>query len=119
MGVSSPCIWDIESFEDELTSCYSPCEVRHFCEVLGVRPSELFEVTTTETAVSASELVDRIHGECRKRSVTLEQFEDAVGWELAGSMEPPERLLEGMSLDGLQWLCRELGIDWRRVILSL
>ena len=24
MGVSSPCIWDIESFEDELASCHSP-----------------------------------------------------------------------------------------------
>jgi hypothetical protein len=119
MGVSSPCIWDIESFEDELASCYSPYEVRHFCEVLGVRPSALFEVTTTEPAVSAKELVDRIHAECRNRSVTLEQFEDAVGWELAGSMERPERLLEGMSLDGLQWLCRELGIDWHRVILGL
>src|SRR6266404_1158391 len=38
MGVSSACIWDIESFEGELASCYSPYEVRHFCEVLGVRP---------------------------------------------------------------------------------
>jgi hypothetical protein len=34
-------------------------------------------------------------------------------------MEPPERLFEEMSIDGLQWLCRELGIDWHRVILSL
>ena len=30
-----------------------------------------------------------------------------------------KRLLEDMSLDGLQWLCRELGIHWHRVILSL
>ena len=60
-----------------------------------------------------------IREECRKRGVTLEQFEDAVGWRLSQCMDPPERLLEDMTLDGLQWLCRELGIDWHRVILSL
>ena len=50
--------------------------------------------------------------------VTLEQFEDAVGWRLSACIEPPERLLEDMTVDGLQWLCRELHIDWRRVFLS-
>lgn len=119
IGVQSPCIWDIESFEHEITSCYSPLEVQRFCKALDASPTELFEVATSEPAVSAKELVERIHTECQKRGVTLEQFEDAVGWRLTQCMNPPERLLEDMSLDGLQWLCRELGIDWRRVILSL
>jgi hypothetical protein len=119
MGISSPSVWDIESFEDELTSCYSPSEVRRFCEAMGTRPRDLFSVSTTEPAVSASELADRIRAECTKRGITLEQFEDAVGWKLSECIEPPERMLEDMSLDGLQWLCRELGIDWHRVILGL
>jgi len=119
IGVQSPCIWDIESFEDEITSCYSPSEVREFCRALGARPAELFDVATIEPAVSAGELVERIHAECQRRGVTLEGFEDVVGWRLGQCMNPPERLLEDMSLDGLQWLCRELGINWHRVILSL
>jgi hypothetical protein len=65
------------------------------------------------------ELVSRIHAECLKRGVTLEEFEDAVGWRLGQCMDPPERLLGDMTLDGLHWLCRELGIHWHRVILSL
>ncbi len=112
-------VWDIEAFEDELTSCYSPAQVRKFCRVLQARPAELVAVNTSEPSVSAQEPVGLIHEECRKRGVTLEQFEDAVGWQLGQCMDPPERLLEGMTLDGLQWLCRELGIDWHRVILSL
>jgi hypothetical protein len=80
MGVSPGCIWEIEDFEDELSCCYSPCQARQFCNVLGAHPSELFGVVTKESAVSAGELVERIHAECRKRNVTLEQFEDAVGW---------------------------------------
>jgi hypothetical protein len=86
---------------------------------MDTRPRELFGVTTTEPAVSAGELADLIRAECGKRGITLEQFEDAVGRRLSECIDPPERMLEDMSLDGLQWLCRELGIHWHRVILGL
>jgi len=95
---------------------YSPTEVRKFCQVLGIHPAELFGEEIPEPAVSADELVKRIHEECRLRGITLEQFEDLVGWYLSRCMEPPEKLLEDLSIDGLQWLCRELRIDWRRAL---
>jgi hypothetical protein len=88
-------------------------------QVLGIHPTELFGVETSATPVPAEELVRLIHEQCRSRNVTLAQFEDAVGWKLVGYIEPPDRLLEDMTIDGLQWLCRELSIDWHRVILSL
>ena len=112
-------VWDIEAAEDELTSCHSPVEVAKFCRILGARPSELFGITTSEPAVSAEELIALIQRECRKRGVPMEQFEDSVGWRLSECMDPPERLFKDMTVDGIQWLCRELGIDWHRVILSL
>jgi len=111
-------VWDIESCEGDLTSCYSPSDVHKFCQVLGIRAVELFTDEIPESVVSADELVQRIHEECRLRGVTLEQFEDAVGWRLSACIEPPARLLEDMTVDGLQWLCRELHIDWHRVLLS-
>ena len=46
----------------------------------------------------------------------VEQFEDAVGWRLSACMDPPEKVVEDLSIDGLQWLCRELRIDWRRAL---
>jgi DNA-binding XRE family transcriptional regulator len=118
-GVNSPSVWDIEGVDCELIECYSPREVQDFCRVLGIRPIELFADSISGPAVSAEELARLIHAECRARGVTLEQFEDAVGWRLSACMEPPEKLLEDMSVDGLQWLCREVRIDWRRVMLSL
>lgn len=117
-GVSDAGVWDIEDFPDDLTCCYSPSDVRKFCRVLGIRPVTLFADEIAEPAVSANDLVRLIHNECRSRGVTLEQFEDAVGWRLSACIEPPELLLEDMTVDGLQWLCRELHIDWRRVLLS-
>lgn len=117
--VSPAGIWDIESHEDELTSCYSPRQLQQLCRVLEIRPVELFGDKVVEPAISVEELALRIHGECRARGVTLEQFEDAVGWRLSACLQPPEKLLEDMTIDGLQWLCRELHVDWRRVLLSL
>src|ERR1041384_2174193 len=105
MCISSRSVWDIESCEDELSECYSPSQVRLFCRALNIRPSELFAVETVEPPVSAAKLVRLIHEQCRSRGVTLEQFEDAVGWRLSACSEPPERLLEVISIDGLQWLC--------------
>jgi len=115
-GVSDAGVWDIEACEGDLTCCYSPRDVQKFCRVLGIRPVELFGEEISESAVSADELARLIHEECRSRGVTLEQFEDAVGWRLSACIEPPERLLEDMTVDGLQWLCRELRIDWRRAL---
>jgi transcriptional regulator with XRE-family HTH domain len=119
MGITSPAVWDIESCEDEISECYSPSQVRQFCRVLGIRPIELFGGEITGSPISAVELVRLIHEQCRSRGVTLEQFEDTVGWRLSACIEPPDHLLEDITIDGLQWLCRELGFDWHRVILGL
>ncbi|HEX3625577.1 MAG TPA: helix-turn-helix transcriptional regulator [Verrucomicrobiae bacterium] len=118
-GVHRLNIWEIEGLDGDLTMCYSPKEIQRFSRILGIRPVELFANSIPEPPVSAEELVRLIHAECRARGVTLEQFEDAVEWRLTDCVEPPEKLLEDMTVDGLQWLCRELRIDWRRVMLSL
>jgi DNA-binding XRE family transcriptional regulator len=115
-GVSSPNVWDIETHEDELTTCYSPNDIRQFCRVLGIQPVELFGEKITEPIVSVDKLVVRIRDECRLRGVTLEEFEDVVGWRLSACIDPPEILLKDLTIDGLQWLCRELRIDWRRAL---
>jgi transcriptional regulator with XRE-family HTH domain len=118
-GISSSSIWDIEATEDELTSCYSPKQLQQLCKTLGVRCVELFGDEINEPPISPVDLVTLINLECRSRGITLEVLEDAVGWRLGECIEPPERVLEHMTLDGLQWLCRELRIDWRRVLAGL
>ncbi len=118
-GLSRPCIWDIECCPDELMSVYSPSDVCRFASIFGISASDLLGICTTEDPVSAAELAQRIHDQCRTRGIRLEEFEDIVGWRLAESLEPPEKLLEGMTLDGLIWLCQELHIDWQRVVRAV
>jgi len=119
MGISSPALWDIESKDDELT-IYSPTEIRRFCQVLSVSPRELFGVQSQEAPLTAADLAALIREHCRSYGITVEQFEDALGWHLSKSLDEPERFLrDDYSLDGIRDICRELGVDWQRFILSL
>jgi len=86
IGVQAPCIWDVESFEEENASCYSPVEVQRFCRALGASAVELFDVSRSEPAVSARELAERIHSECQRRGVTLKQFEALRATEISGPL---------------------------------
>jgi transcriptional regulator with XRE-family HTH domain len=113
-------VWEIEGLEGDLESCYTPRQVQKFCQVLSIRPIDLFGDSISETSVSADDLVQLIQSECQSRGVTLKQFEDVIEWwSLDSIIEPPDKLLESMRINHLQRLCQELRVDWRRVILSL
>ena len=119
MGISSASLWDIECIDDELT-IYSTTDMRRFCQVLSVSPRELFGIELQAAPLTATDLAALIREQCRSRGITIEQFEDASGWHLAKSLDDPERLLhDDYSIDGIQDICRELGVDWQRFILSL
>ena len=118
-GISTSCVWDIESYDDELPTCYSAADLRRFCEVLQIRPVELFGDRVIAPPVASAELVQRIYEECRSREITLQQFEDIVGWKLQDFLQQPDRLLASLSLDGLRTLCREVHIEWGRVLAAL
>ncbi|OAI57391.1 hypothetical protein AYO49_02175 [Verrucomicrobiaceae bacterium SCGC AG-212-N21] len=119
MGISSSSLWDIECMDEELT-VYSPTQIRRFCQVLGVSPRELFGIELQAAPLTATDLAVLIREHCRTHGITIEQFEDASGWYLAQSIEDPERFLhDDYSIDGIQDVCRELGVDWQRFILSL
>lgn len=115
-AVRDAVVWDIEGCEGDLVRCYSPNDLQRFCRVLQIHPADLLGGRGSEPVIPPDQLVQRIHDECRSRGITLEQFEDAVGWRLSACMDPPQKLLEDLSIDGLQWLCRELRIALRRAL---
>ena len=121
MGVPVECVWEIESQDDELCTSYAPADIRHFCKVLGVRPADLFLIKPDEAEppITAEQLVKLIREHCRSRKITLPAFENAVGWRLSDSLDDPLALFEDLSLEGLRWVCDELGVDWRQIIVGL
>jgi transcriptional regulator with XRE-family HTH domain len=119
MGVTTHSIWDLKTYANELITVYSPDHLRRFARILAVSPLDFFDAKECGPPVSPAELAQMIRVQCQSRNVTLVQFEDIVGWRLNECMDPPERLLTDMSVDGLQRLCRELNLDWLRVINAL
>ena len=112
-------VWDIEAFDEDLAICYSPRELQRLCAVIGISVLDLFSDDVPEPAVSAAELMRLIRDECRVRGVTLEQFEEVVGWALGPGLERPEWLLEEGTLDGLKSICEGVHTDWLRVLKGL
>ena len=118
MGISSPWLWDIECYDDELPNC-SPGQIRRFCQMLGIAPRELFGIDLDAPPITASELAARIRERCRAGNISVDQFEDACGWLVAKSLDDPERFLhDDYSIEGIQDICREANVDWRRFMLS-
>ena len=116
MGISGPCIWDIETHEEEISSCYSVADVQRFCGVLGIHPADLFDFKTVSPPLSAHEIAALIRQHCHSRGITTAQFEDTAGWSVAKSLDEPDRFRLDYPIDGIMDICRELGVDWQRFI---
>jgi len=93
--------------------------VAGYCKALEISPAELFGESAEASGISEDHLLELINTECRNRVMTLEQFGDVVGWDLEAAAKSAHGLLDDLSVDGLQWLCSELRIDWRRVLTNL
>ena len=102
--------WDLEDYEDDLSLTLSLAELSRLCEVLNLTPYELFEQLPPEHTISPSDLRDAVVEHCHRRGWTIEKFGDEVGWEMQGLIENPAEYLSELNLDGLQDICRHLGI---------
>ncbi len=103
--------WDLEAYEDELSMTLSLAELSRLCEVLNLTPCELLEQSPPEHFISPAELRDDILEDCHRRGWMLEQFGEEVGWDVQGLTEHPTEYLSKLNLDGLQDICRHLGIN--------
>lgn len=119
LGTSAAAIWDIETFDDELFECYSPVEVRLMATALGTDAAKLLKCASSEAPITGAELVDAIYQRLSASGESIKDFENRVGWRVQELLDSPEHLLSDVTIDGLQWLCEALQLDWRRVIAGL
>jgi len=118
-GISEPCVWDLETHDHELMSVYSPADLQRFAGVFQVAPRELVGTEERDAPISADDLASAIREQCRVRSMTLDEFGDAAGWDVSKALDAPQVLLTEISIDGIVDVCRELGLDWQRFISGL
>jgi transcriptional regulator with XRE-family HTH domain len=118
-NISESSVWDLETYDDELTSVYSPLELKHFATIVGVRPSELVGTAERGDPMSSAELASAIRERCRERGITVAEFSEAAGWDVTAAVDTPQMFLTDVSIDGVRDICREAGIEWERFISGL
>jgi transcriptional regulator with XRE-family HTH domain len=119
LGMSYMEYFDLELHDDELYTVPSLRQVGLMCKAFGISPVELvaFErkPETLPQHISFSNLMIKIKGHIALHSLTLEEFENEVGWNLVVHVQDPENIWDE-PIEFLQDVCAPMGIDWIAVI---
>ena len=118
-GISEASAFDLESYDDEMLTVYSPADLQRFATVLGVSASELLGIREVGDPLTPVMLAAAIAEFCKVRATTIEEIEEATGWNVVASLGQPDRFLSDYSIDGIQDICRKLSIEWQRFIGGL
>lgn len=120
LGISWESYRDVEDYDDEVILVLSLQEVITLTKALGIDPVEFFSNGAPKPAesVSLEALAEKINEYIAAHNLTVAEFEEAVGWEVANSLTEPSQFMN-LNLDGLMDVTRPLGIDWRAVLADL
>ena len=111
-GLSDMEYFDLEAYDDELTTVLSLAQIKRVAAALGVPTLALFsdELPSVPRRIPYAELVALVDAHLAA-GLSREAFEDEVGWDLAAFFESEERALSDYGVDFLQDVCSGLGID--------
>ena len=102
-----------EAYEGELNMATSLRQLSKIAGALGIRTSAIFDDSPSEgPPVHPEELCKRIRTHLDATGMSVEEFENRVGFEMAPALAAWSKVLD-WNLDCLRFVCKELGIDWR------
>jgi len=110
--------FDLEAHDDELSMGVSVSEVVRVCRALHLDPRALFDGSVSAAALpSFDSLAQTIREYLGVNRVSLQEFENVVGWKVGESVADPTKFSE-FNLDGLSAVCEAVGVDWRGLLVS-
>jgi transcriptional regulator with XRE-family HTH domain len=113
IDVNSAWYWDIESFDDEAFTVLSLKQLATLAGVLGVdaRALLLGDDVSRARGLAFGDISRRLAERLQRDRLTVDQFGDAVGWDLAAVLTDPESLWE-FNVDGFFAIAEALEFDW-------
>lgn len=114
VGLNRASYYDLEACEDELTTCVSLAEIARLETVLNFDVRNVFSHWTESRNLTLQELADLINAHLQTAKQTLDEFENAVGWEVGPMLKNPALALD-WNLDCLKDVCAGLVIPWESV----
>jgi transcriptional regulator with XRE-family HTH domain len=117
-GLNKPSYFDVEGHDDEVTGNISLRSLSAIAHALKTTPLELLAGHGAVGLASprpAAELPDLARVRLSGERLTVEEYGDRIGWDLAPVLADPEYLWE-YPFDMLHSLCEDLEVDWREWI---
>jgi len=120
LGISWESYNDLETYDDEIILVISLEQLVTLSHALGIDLVEFFSNGAPKPAesVSLEALAESINEYLTANKLTVAEFEDAVGWEVANCLTDPSQFLN-FNLDGLKDVTKPLSVDWRAVLAHL
>ena len=113
LGLNQAWYEDLEHHDDELASTLTLFQAIELASVLGVRLRDLWtEKAPPGESIALVDVPARIQEHVARNGISLEQFEEQVGWELRNFLESPIKVAAESPIMFLQTIAEPLGINW-------
>jgi transcriptional regulator with XRE-family HTH domain len=113
LGLNDAWYADLEQNDSELTATLTIFQAMQLATILGVHLGDLLdEGATPDEHISIMELPERINAHLTRTRISVEQFEDEVGWELREFLDSPFKVAAELPIAFLQALAKQLGLNW-------
>lgn len=104
---------DLEQRDGELAATLTLFQGVALAEFLGLRLADLFgETVPTGERIALPDLPERIRTHIAAKGMSLDKFEEQLGWELAPFMEAPVQLATELPIAFFQALAGALDMHW-------
>jgi transcriptional regulator with XRE-family HTH domain len=112
LTVSSYC--DLERHDDEAFEVISLRDLEALGRILRVQPRVLLlgsEAEGLKQSITEGEITERLGQKMLESGQSVEQFGDAIGWNIKELLGDPKTLWS-FNVEGLYDLCKPIGVDW-------
>lgn len=104
---------DLEQRDGELAATLTLFQGVALAELFGLRLADLFGATVPkDERIALPDLPDRIRAHVVATGISLDRFEQQLGWELGLFMEAPVQLATELPIAFFQALADALGLNW-------
>ena len=113
--------WDLEHFDDEVFTVPSLRELKALGDVLNVEPRVLLigpEECNATQILSFRSIREHLADHLARNGITVDQFSDAIGWDMTPLMTDPE-VLWTWNVEALYSITKPLGLDWVAALPTL
>jgi hypothetical protein len=108
---------DLEAYDDELESAICLRQVRQLAQCLGVSIPELVTgARLSGEPVPLAALPELVRSAMSRDGLSIDAFEEKVGWELREFLASPQEVAENLPLMFLHDVATGVGIDYVRTL---